>query len=82
MVRRSGRIMAVVPLAMDVPKEYADLAENYSMRQEEGRREGETSRRKSSRKGRLRLSSTIILDDFLLDVFSLDVFSLDVFLIS
>jgi hypothetical protein len=31
--------MAVVPLAMDVPKEYADLAENYSMRQEEGRRE-------------------------------------------
>jgi hypothetical protein len=24
---------------MDVPKEYADLAENYSMRQEEERRE-------------------------------------------
>jgi hypothetical protein len=31
--------MAVEPLAMGVPKEYADLAENCSMRPEERRRE-------------------------------------------
>src|SRR5262245_55613687 len=54
MVRRSGRIMAGLPLATGVPETYAGLAELLERRQEQASRRH--VKKKTSRRGRFALS--------------------------